>query len=139
MATAHIISQLKGPTGAASRYSHLLRAVCLLCVVTPLNAQVSFTSAIDLALRNSPRIKMAEDDVDKALATLSETKDVFVPSIIASGGAGASSGITLNVPTIFTVSAQSVVFNYSQRDYIRSAHMGVEAAELALKNVFDVG
>ena len=54
---------------------------------------------------------------------------------MASGGAGASSGITLNVPTIFTVSAQSVVFNYSQRDYIRSAHMGVEAAELALKNV----
>jgi outer membrane protein TolC len=99
------------------------------------HAQISFTSAIDLALRNSPRVKVAQDDVNKAVATLAETKDVFIPSITASLGAGASSGITLNVPTIFTVSAQSLAFNYSQHDYIRAARLGVQASSMALTEV----
>jgi len=62
-------------------------------------------------------------------------KDVFVPSIIASGGVGASYGITLTVPTIFTINTQSLVFNYSQRDYIRSARMGLQSSTLALTDV----
>jgi len=58
--------------------------------------------------RLSLRVRMAQDDVNKGLAALSETKDVFIPSITASGGAGASSGITLNVPKLFTVSTQKI-------------------------------
>jgi len=107
----------------------------LLCPGLSAKGQISFTSTIDLALRNSPRVKVAEDDVRKAQATLAETKSVYIPSIAAGGGAGASSGITLNVPTIFTINAQSLVFNSSQKDYIRAARAGLEAATLALTNV----
>jgi outer membrane protein TolC len=94
--------------------------------------QLSFTSAMDLSLQNSSRVKLAQDDVNKAVATLAETKSVFIPSIIAGSGAGASSGITLNVPTIFTINAQSLVLNSSQRDYIRAARLALQAANMAL-------
>ena len=97
-------------------------------------SQVSFRSAIGLALQNSPQIKMAQDDVRRSVAVLAETEDLFIPSVTANGGAGSSYGITLTVPTILTVSAQSLVFSYSQRDYIRSARLGVTAATLSLRD-----
>jgi outer membrane protein TolC len=104
-------------------------------VAAPAEAQISFSSAIDLALKNSPRVQVAQDDVKKAAADLAESKSVFIPSVVGSGGAGGSSGITLSVPTIFTISAQSLVLNYSQHDYIRASERGVEASKLALQDV----
>jgi outer membrane protein TolC len=98
-------------------------------------AQISFSAAIDLALKNSPRVKMAEDDAKRAAESLSESKNVFIPSVTGSSGLGASSGITLNVPTIFTVSAQSMVFNYSQFGNIRAGRLGVQAADLSLRGI----
>lgn len=71
----------------------------------------------------------------KAMASLSETKSVFVPSIMGSIGAGFSYGITTTVPTIFTLSAQSLVFNFSQFDYIRSAKAGLQASNAALLDI----
>lgn len=75
---------------------------------------------------------MAQDDVNKALATLSETKDVYIPNITTGTAAGPSYGITLNVPTIFTVSGESLIFSYSQHDYMRAAKAGLESSRLAL-------
>jgi outer membrane protein TolC len=96
------------------------------------NAQVSFTSAINLALHNSPRVTTAESDVQRAQAALSVSKDIFVPSVVAAGGVGYSHGITLTVPTIFTVNAQSLVYSPSQRLYIRAAEMDLRSALLTL-------
>jgi len=98
-------------------------------------AQVSFRSAIDLALKHNPRVKIAEDDLKKASALLSEEKDLFIPSVTASSGLGASSGITLSVPTIFTVNAHSSVFSFSQLADIRAGRSSVQAAALALADV----
>jgi outer membrane protein TolC len=98
-------------------------------------AQISFSAAIDLALKNSPRVKMAEDDAERATASLSELKDAFIPRVIGSSGLGASSGITLSVPTIFTISAQSLLFDYSQQGYIRAGRLGVQAAGLSLRGI----
>jgi outer membrane protein TolC len=96
------------------------------------NAQVSFPSAINLALQNSPRVKMAENGVQRARAALSLNKDIFIPSVVAAGGVGYSYGITLTVPTIFTINAQSLVYSPSQRLYIRSAELDLRAAILTL-------
>lgn len=98
-------------------------------------AQISFSAAIDLALKNSPRVKMTEDDAKRAEVSLSELKNTFIPSVTASSGLGASSGITLSVPTIFTVSAQSLVFDYSQLGNIRAGRLGVKAANLSLRGI----
>ena len=105
------------------------------CMPSLTYAQISFSAAIDLALKNSPRVKMAEEDAQRTAVSLSALKSAYIPSITGSSGLGASSGITLNVPTIFTVSSQSMVFNYSQRGYIRAGRLGVQAADLSLHGI----
>jgi outer membrane protein TolC len=96
-------------------------------------AQLSLSSAVDLALKNSFKVKMAQADVDKARAALEETRDTFIPSVGISGGVGKSSGPPLAVPQVFTLSAQSLVFNFSIRDYIRAANAALAAAQLSLE------
>ena len=110
--------------------------VALICGIgfVPAVAQRNLSEIIDLSLRNSPRVKMAEDDLRRASAAVAETKDLYLPSVGVGSGLGVSSGITLTVPTIFTVNAQSLVFNYSQRDYIRAARLSRDSAALKLKD-----
>lgn len=96
---------------------------------------MSFREAIALALRNSPRVKAAENDLAKAQAGVSVAKDMYIPSVTMGGGAGYSYGIMLTVPTIFTVNAQSLVFSMQQRQYVKAAHSDLRAAQLALKEV----
>jgi outer membrane protein TolC len=95
-------------------------------------AQTSLATAVDLALTNSPKVKMAADDLRRSQSALAEAKDVFVPALNAGAGLGDSYGYTPNPPTLFTFSAQSLLYNSQQFDYIRSARSGVRAAELQL-------
>ena len=118
------------------RRTRILIALTLfLCAGNVSRAQISFTTAVALALQNSLRVKAAQDDIRKANAVLSEATNVYIPSVSASSGLGASSGITLSVPTIFTIGAQSLAFSYSQPDYIRAARLGVVASQKALAEV----
>jgi len=103
--------------------------------VTSAYSQISFLTAISLSVQNSPRVKMAQDDVNRALAALSDTKAQFIPTFGATGGIGRSYGISLNVPTIFTLNTQSLIYNSSQRDYIHSARDGLQASRMALADV----
>ena len=103
-----------------------------LCATT--HAQVSIGTAVDLALRNSPRVKIAQADLAKANANLSEARDVFIPSLSAGAGIGQSYGYSFNPPTLFTFTGQSLVYNGSQFDYIRSGRAGVVAAQQALQD-----
>ncbi|HWZ51390.1 MAG TPA: TolC family protein [Granulicella sp.] len=114
----------------------ILALAALLLASDPARAQISFTSAVDLALRNSPRVKMAQADVDKARAALDGTKDVYIPTLTGStGAAGYAYGFPLATPTVFSFSASSLVFSFSQKDYIRAAEAGLQASGLALKDV----
>ncbi|MGH9563384.1 MAG: TolC family protein, partial [Terracidiphilus sp.] len=95
-------------------------------------AQVAFNTAVDRAIANSPKVRTAQQDVRKAQAALGVMKDIYVPSVVISGGLGQATGITLTVPTIFTVSAQSLVYSPQQVSYVRSARLDLKAAKLAL-------
>jgi outer membrane protein TolC len=61
-------------------------------VAIPAGAQISFTTAVDLALKNSPKVLMAKAEVDKAIAALSETRDIYIPTLIGGSGLGYSYG-----------------------------------------------
>lgn len=100
-------------------------------------AQVSLASAVDLAFRNDPKILAARTDIVRTRAVLSQAKDAFVPVVNAEGGVGRSTGVPLGLPTIFTINAQSLAFNWSQRDYIRSARSGWDAAKYSLQEAED--
>jgi outer membrane protein TolC len=101
------------------------------------NAQMSLSTAVDLALHNDPKVRMAQADLDKAKASLAEAKDAYIPNVGVNGGYGTSTGVPLNVPTVFQMSSQSLLFNFSQRDNLRSAASGVKAAELGLAEARD--
>ncbi len=116
----------------ALRWSSIATASLALLLPACASAQMSLTTAVDLALRNSPKIRMAQADITKAKASLSESKDAFIPMASSNAGVGKSSGPPLSVPIVFAVSAQSLVFSFSQPDYIRAARAGVAAAELTL-------
>jgi outer membrane protein TolC len=122
----------------AERMNSPLRlSIALLVLVLaeiPAVGQISFTTAVDLALKNSPRVKAAEADVAKAQAALEETKDVYIPSLVVGAGLGYSYGFPLGQPSVFNFTSQSLVFNFSQQDYIRAARASLNAANLALRD-----
>lgn len=114
----------------------LIACSAFACAATPAIAQISFTTAVDLALKNSPKVRMAQADVDKARASLQELRDAYIPSVVGGSGLGPPSyGFPLGNPSIFTISAQSLVFSFAQKDYIRSARAALEAANLSLADV----
>ena len=104
---------------------------------TAASAQISFTSAVGLAVSSSPRVRMAQADLDKARASLAEAHDVYLPEVSGIMDLGYSYGAPLGEPTLFSFSAHSVVFSYSQKDYIRAATYGLAAANSSLDEARD--
>src|SRR6266852_1791899 len=91
-------------------------------------------AAIDLALKNSPKVLMAQADVEKATAALAEARDVYIPTLAGGSGLGYSYGFPVGQPSIFNFTSQSLLFNFSQQDYIRAARSSLNAANLALRD-----
>jgi outer membrane protein TolC len=120
--------------------TRLLRLSIACCAVTlavaPACAQISFTTAIDLALKSNPKVLTAQADVDKALAVVQQLRDAYIPAVVGGSGLGPPSyGFPLGQPSIFNITAQSLVFSYSQRDYLRAARASFDAANLTLKDI----
>ena len=113
--------------------SALPAAAIALCASLPAHAQISLTTAVDLALRSNPRVRIAQADVERARGALSEAKDAYIPALAAGGsGYGKSYGYPLGQPTVLNITAQSLVFNFSQQDYVRASRTGLASANFAL-------
>jgi outer membrane protein TolC len=99
-------------------------------------AQVSLTTVVELAQKNSTTVRLAQADVQRATAQLSQTRDVFIPSLAFGSGLPAfpEVGFTGSLPTIWDSNIQSLVFSMPQIQYIHAARAGVQAAQLALKD-----
>ncbi|MDQ2833597.1 MAG: TolC family protein [Acidobacteriota bacterium] len=118
------------------RTRRYLACLVFACAATPAFAQISFTAAVGLALKSNPKVLMAQAEVDKARAALAQLKDAYIPSVVGGTGIGPPSyGFPLGQPTLFSITSQSLVFSYSQRDYIRAARTAIEAATLTLKDI----
>ena len=110
--------------------------VTLACTCALAPAQVSITTVVELAQKNSATVHLAEADVRKASAMLSESQDAFVPSISFGSGLPAfrEIGFTGSLPTIWDGSVQSMVFSLPQIRYIQAARAGLQSAQLALND-----
>jgi outer membrane protein TolC len=97
-------------------------------------AQLSFYTAVDLALRNSTQVRISAAEVQRAEAAVSESVDAYKPSISVGSSLGYSYGFPVGQPSIYSVSAQSLAFSFSQPDYIRSARKALLATQLQLKD-----
>jgi outer membrane protein TolC len=104
--------------------------------IAPAYAQISFSTAVGLALKSSPKVLTAQADVDKALAAVQQIRDAFIPNIVGGSGVGPPSyGYPLGQPSIFNITSQSLVFSYSQHDYLRAAQAALDATRLNLKDI----
>lgn len=101
-----------------------------------LSAQISLATVVDLAQRNSTAVRAAEADVRKAQAVVSETQDVFIPSLEFASGLPAvpSVGFTGTPSSIYSATVQSLVFSIPQKRYMDAAHDGLKAASFRLKD-----
>ncbi|MCL5263366.1 MAG: TolC family protein [Acidobacteria bacterium] len=110
-------------------------ALPALCMTAPCaHAQISLSEASELALRNSPAVRMSIADVRHAQGALGEARDAYVPNLSFGSSIGYSYGFPLGEPSIYDVQAHSLVFSFSQRDYIRSARKAVHSAEMSLRD-----
>jgi outer membrane protein TolC len=99
-------------------------------------AQVSLTTVVDLAQKQSATVRLAQADVQRAVARLNESRDAFIPSISFGSGLPAfpDVGFTGSLPTIWESTVQSLVFSMPQLQYIHAARAGLQSAQLALKD-----
>jgi outer membrane protein TolC len=97
-------------------------------------AQVSFYTAVDLALRNSTPVRIGAAQVQHAEAAVMESVDAYKPSFSVGSSLGYSYGFPVGQPSVYSVSASSLAFSFSQPDYIRSARAALLAAQLQLKD-----
>ena len=95
---------------------------------------ISLYTVVDLALRNSKAVRVGEAELQHAHGALSETRDAYIPNFALGSGLGYSYGFPLGTPTIFNVTSTSLLFSFSQRDYIRSARAAEKATTLSLQN-----
>ena len=114
----------------------MLIAMTMTTAPALVSAQVSLTTVVDLAQRNSSAVRLAEADVNQAQAALSQTKDVYIPSMMLGSGLPAvpSVGFMGGVPSILNGTVQSMVFSLPQHSYIGAARAGLQAASLRLKD-----
>ena len=87
-----------------------------------------------MALRNSPQVRVGAAEVARAEAGVTESVDVYKPSLLLGSSLGWTYGFPLGQPEVFSLSAQSLAFSFSQRDYIRSARKSLKSAQLQLKD-----
>ncbi len=97
-------------------------------------AQVSFYTAVDLALRNSTPVRISSAQVQHAEAAVMLSIDAYKPSFVVGSSLGYSYGFPVGQPSVYSVSASSLAFSFSQPDYIRSARAALLAAQLQLKD-----
>jgi len=119
------------------RWTRMLIGMAMATAPALVSAQVSLSTVVDLAQRNSTAVRLAQADVDKANAALSQTKDVYIPSLMLGSGLPAvpSVGFMGGVPSILNGTVQSMVFSLPQHSYIAAARAALQAATLRLKDI----
>jgi outer membrane protein TolC len=102
------------------------------CAQAQAPASVSLSTVVDLALRNSPEIHMAEAEIRRAASGLAEQRDAYLPNFAFSSNIGYSYGFPVGQPSVASAQSNSLVFSFSQPDYIRSARLATDAARFSL-------
>jgi outer membrane protein TolC len=97
------------------------------------NKPLAFRAAIELALKNSAASGISQADLQRARATVSQSRDAFVPQMIFGSGLGWSYGFPLSLegaaPSIFNVNIQSMLWNAAQRDAIKAARTDTDMTQ----------
>ncbi len=114
------------PARIAAAFS-LLLPVCL-------SAQISLSTAVELAEKNSAAVRAGVANVQKANAALAEAHNAYIPNFVLGSSPGYAYGFPFGYPSVFSATSQSLLISFSQRDYVRAARAALESADLSLKD-----
>src|SRR3954470_22999610 len=99
------------------------------------NEPLPFRRAIELALQHSSGLAAAIADRERAQHAVEEEKYQFIPLVIMGSGLAATYGFPLSIegaaPTALSVNTQSMLLNFGQLDFIRSAKNELNAANFS--------
>jgi outer membrane protein TolC len=112
-------------------------AVCACAFVAMpqwMQAQVSLTTVVELAQKNSSAVRLADADLQKAQAALAQAQDAYIPNFVIGSTVGYSHGFPTGQPSVGSATMQSLVLSYSQRQYIKAARAGIDAAKSNFKD-----
>ncbi|WP_446742589.1 TolC family protein [Silvibacterium acidisoli] len=109
----------------------------LLLCASSAHAQVSLQTVVDLAMRNSNTVRASAADVQRAAAALSESKDAYLPNFVLGSSIGYSYGFPVGQPSIYNLASNSLLYSFSQPQYIRAAHAALNSAQLSLRDSQD--
>jgi outer membrane protein TolC len=109
-------------------------AAGLLFIGADARAQLSLATVVDLAERNSAQVRASIAEVQRATSVLQETKDVYIPSFVLGSSVGYTYGFPVGQPSVYNINSSSLLYSFSQPDYIRAARAGLNSAQLGLKD-----
>lgn len=121
-------------TATRSRQLGKFAAMVLALMPFAATAQISLSSAVDLAEKNSSSVHEAMANVQKAAAGLAEAHDAYIPNFLLGASPGYAYGFPLGYPSLFQANSQSLLLSFPQRDYIRAARTALDAANLNMKD-----
>jgi outer membrane protein TolC len=125
---------LAAASNSSNPIGPLFAAVILSAMSAAAAAQVPLATVVQLAQRNSSAVHLAQADVNKAAASLSESRDAVIPSLSLTTGVPTfpQVGFTGTPPSIWTATVQSLVFGVPQKHYISSAGFALKSAKANL-------
>ncbi|MFZ1083739.1 MAG: TolC family protein [Terracidiphilus sp.] len=115
-------------------WAFLLMGAAMTAVPALLAAQVSLSTVVEMAQRNSTNVRMAEADVQKADAALAQAHDAYIPNFAMGSTIGYSHGFPTGQPSVGNATMQSLVLSFAQRQYVKAARAGIDAANLSLQD-----
>ncbi len=87
--------------------------------------QLTFRQAVELALKNSTTMAIADADQRRAQQGYNETRSMFLPQMTLGAGLGYSNGFPLSLenaaPSILNLNTQQFLINAAQREFMRAA------------------
>lgn len=129
---------MKYSSCGAARIFVLLTSVLLLSVSSLLAEPLPLKQAVELALTHSTVAANAKSDQQRAAAAYLESRDQYLPQIIAGAGLGESWGFPLSLegsaPSIFNINAQSSLINPALRQFVKAAKEDSKATDEQTKD-----
>jgi len=116
----------------------LIASLCCLLFMLPveMNAQntpLPFRTAIELALKNSAAMGIAQADAQRAQSSYLQARDLYLPQVTVGSGLAYSYGFPLSIegsaPSVFDVNTQSFLFNSAQRQLLKAAKSDIRTVQ----------
>jgi outer membrane protein TolC len=119
-------------------FSLLVTALVLSCALPARAEPLTLKRAVALALSHSPAAAEMNTDVARAMASLREAHNQYVPQLMVGSGLGETWGYPLSLegsaPSLVNVTAQSALLNPALRDFVTAARSEYKATQEASKD-----